>query len=231
MKELSRAAEKVLFDETETMLSGLAILGGKDFSRFIINDASFSLCEYLPGETIFSKKEYRKSLSLMIQGRATARKTHGGKDLVIRSFLPGEIFGVASLFCQKDEYVSEIRADSSCVVAFVPQEIVSEVFRRSSDAAIAYISLLSQKIRYLNDKLDNISAPSAISKLCYFLLEHQETTIAMQSLAQMLGVSRMTLYRSLDVLVENEWIQKDGKKLAVLDRDALTRVALSEEIF
>lgn len=231
MKELSRDTERRLFDEAEQMLSDLAILGREEFARFIIEDPAFLLCEYLTGETIFSKKEYRKSLSLMIRGRATARKIHGGKDLMIRSFVPGEIFGVASLFCQEDEYVSEIRADSCCVVAFVPQEIVSEVFRRSPDAAIAYISLLSQKIRYLNAKLDNISAPSAVSKLCYYLLENQETTIAMQSLSQTLGMSRMTLYRCLDTLIENRWLQKDGKKLTVLDRDALARVALSEEIF
>lgn len=231
MKELSRETERALFDEAKRMISDLAILGGKAFSDFVVEDSSFSLCEYAPGETIFSKRKYRKSLSIVICGRATARKLHGGRDLMIRSFEVGEIFGIAALFCHKDEYVSEIRADSSCVVAFVPQEIVSEVFRRSPDAAIAYISVLSQKICFLNDKLDNISAPSAISKLCYFLLEKQEATVAMQSLAQMLGISRMTLYRSLDVLVENEWVRKDGKKLTVLDRDALTRIALSEEIF
>ena len=231
MKELSRTCERSLFDEAEKMLSGRAFLGGAEFSGFVVENTKFSLWEYLPGETIFSKKEYRKSLSLLIKGRATARKVHGGKDLTIRSFAPGEIFGVASLFCEEDEYVSEIRADSSCVIAFVPQEIVSDVFRQSPDAAIAYISLLSQKIRYLNDKLDNISAPSALSKLCYYLLENPETTVAMQSLAQMLGVSRMTLYRSLDTLVENGWLLKDGKVLTVLDREALTRVALSEEFF
>ena len=231
MKELSLDTERELFDEAEKMLSDLEILGGEVFSKIIVEDAAFSLCEYLPGETIFTKKEYRKSLSLMIRGRATARKKHGGRDLMIRSFEPGDIFGIATLFCQKDEYVSEIRADSSCVVAFVPQKIVSEVFRESPDAAIAYISVLSQKICFLNDKLDNISAPSAISKLCYYLLEKQETKVSMQSLAQMLGISRMTLYRSLDILVENEWIRKEGKSLTVLDREALSRVALSEEIF
>lgn len=231
MKELSRDKAGLLFEETVNLLSGLSILGGEAFSKFIIESQDFSLCEYQPGETIFSKKEYRKSLSLIIKGCATARKVHGGKDLTIRSFVSGEIFGVASLFSQKDDYVSEIRADSICVVAFVPQEVVSEVFRRSPDAAISYISLLSQKIRYLNDKLDNISAPSALSKLCYYLLESQESIISMQSLAQTLGVSRMTLYRSIDTLLENGWIQKDGKKLTVLDRDALSRIALSEKIF
>lgn len=231
MRELYRDGEQALFDKAEKMLSDLAILGGKRFSGFIIEDPAFLLCEYQPDETIFSKKEYRNSLSLIIEGSATARKIHGGKDLTIRSFQAGDIFGVASLFCDAEEYVSEIRADLICVVAFVPQEIVSEIFRQSPDAAIAYISLLSQKIRYLNDKLDNISAPSAISKLCYYLLENQETSTSMQSLAQMLGMSRMTLYRSLDTLLENGWLKKDGKKLIVLDRNALTRVALSEEIF
>ena len=231
MRELYRDGEQALFDKAEKMLSGLTILGGKRFAGFITEDTAFSLCEYQPDETIFSKKEYRNSLSLIVEGSATARKVHGGKDLTIRLFQSGDIFGVASLFCEEKEYVSEIRADQTCVVAFVPQEIVSEIFRQSPDAAIAYISLLSQKIRYLNDKLDNISAPSAISKLCYYLLENHDMTISMQSLAQMLGMSRMTLYRSLDTLVENGWLKKDGKKLVVLDRNALTRVALSEEIF
>ena len=58
-----------------------------------------------------------------------------------------------------------------------------------------------------------------------------KTKVSMQSLAQMLGISRMTLYRSLDILVENEWIRKEGKSLTVLDREALSRVAFSEEIF
>lgn len=231
MRELYRDGKQVLFDKAEKMLSDLTILGGKRFAGFIIEDPAFSLCEYQSDETIFSKKEYRNSLSLIVEGSATARKVHGGKDLTIRSFQSGDIFGVASLFCEEEEYVSEIRADQTCVVAFVPQEIVSEIFRQSPDAAIAYISLLSQKIRYLNDKLDNISAPSAISKLCYYLLENHDMTISMQSLAQMLGMSRMTLYRSLDTLVENGWLKKDGKKLVVLDRNALTRVASSEEIF
>jgi len=231
MRKLCRDTERMYFEEAKTMLSNLAILGGTSYSGFVVEDFSFSICQYESGETIFSKRSYQKSLSLIIKGRATARKLHGGKDLTIRSFMPGEIFGVAALFSQEEEYVSEIRADSSCIVAFIPQETVSEVFRRSPDAAIAYISLLSQKIRYLNDKLDSISAPSAVSKLCYYLLENQETTIAMQSLAQILGISRMTLYRALDTLIENGWLQKEGKKLKVLDRDSLAQVALSEEIF
>ena len=231
MRELFRETEQLIFDEAKEIISNLVILGGKDLATWVIENSDFALCEYLPSETIFSRKAYRKSLSVIVRGRATVRKVHGGKELVIRSFEAGDVFGMAALFCDKEEYVSEIRADSSCVVAFVPQEIVSEVFRKSPEAAIAYISVLSQKICFLNDKLDNISAPSAISKLSYYLLEKQEITIAMQSLAQMLGVSRMTLYRSLDILVENKWVQKEGKKLTVLDREALTRVTLSEEIF
>lgn len=231
MKKLSREVEKAYFEEARVLLSDIDILGGKALSYLVVDNSAFSIYQYEAGETIFSKTNYQKSLSLIIKGKATALKRHGGKDLMIRTFLPGDVFGVAALFCQNVEYVSDIQADSLCVVAFVPQEIVDEVFRCSHDAAIAYISLLSQKIRYLNDKLDHISAPSALSKLCYYLLEKQETTIAMQALAQTLGISRMTLYRSLDALMENKWIKKEGKQLTVLDREALTRVALSEEIF
>ena len=55
MKELSLDTERELFDEAEKMLSDLEILGGEVFSKIIVEDAAFSLCEYLPGETIFTK--------------------------------------------------------------------------------------------------------------------------------------------------------------------------------
>ena len=171
MRVLSLKTEKQIFEKAQTILSDLEFLGGKSFSHSIINDPRFSMVEYESGETVYSKKEYKKALSLIVSGKVTARKVHGGKDLVIRTFDAGDLFGVAALFSQDDEYVSEIRADSKCTVAFVSQEIVSEIFLKSPEAALAYVSLLSQKIRYLNNKLDNISAPSALSKLCYFLIE------------------------------------------------------------
>ena len=219
------------YKEISDMIAELPFLGGNDFVSYILESELFSVCEYDPGEKIFSKDSFSKSLSILVEGKAVAKKTHGGKDLVIRSFQKGDLFGVAALFSEENEYVSEICADTKCVIAFIPQEIVNDIFQQSPHAAIAYISLLSQKIRYLNAKLDNISAPTALSKLCYYLLDSGDVRLSMQSLAQALGISRMSLYRCLDVLVQNGWLKKEGKSLVILDREALARIATSEEIF
>ena len=53
----------------------------------------------------------------------------------------------------------------------------------------------------------------------------------MQALSERLGMSRMTLYRNLDILVQNGCISKKGKVITVIDCEALSRAASSEEIF
>ena len=79
MRELFRETEQLIFDEAKEIISNLVILGGKDLATWVIENSDFALCEYLPSETIFSRKAYRKSLSVIVRGRATVRKVHGGK--------------------------------------------------------------------------------------------------------------------------------------------------------
>lgn len=231
MRELSMAQNAELYTAAHDMIAELEILGGAKYAESIIQDERFSVCEYSSGEIIFSKNSYKKALSLLVCGKATARKTNVGGEVVIRTFSQGDLFGVAALFSDEDEYVSEIRADGKCVIAFVPQDMISEIFCRFPDAAIAYISLLSRKIRYLNTKLDSFSAPNAHAKLCHFLLENPNVNSSMQALSERLGMSRMTLYRNLDLLVQNGCISKKGKVIKVIDCEALSRAASSEEIF
>lgn len=208
----------------------LAILGGHEGIERILNSPEVRFVSYEAGEVILSRKESRRVLVLLLSGRASARKHASGRDVIIRLFHEGDLFGIASLFGGEDTYVSEIRAEEKTVILTIPQAIMSDIFRRNPDAALAYIELLSGKIRYLNAKLDSFTAPSAYAKLCLYLLENGDTDIPIQQLAQHLGISRMTLYRSLVTLEENRIICKKGRVITVLDRRALALEIDSEPV-
>ncbi len=208
----------------------LAILGGSEGIDCILDSPEVQFISYEAGEIILSRRESQRALVLLLSGRASASKHAAGRDVIIRMFQEGDLFGIASLFGGEDTYVSEICAEEKTVVVTIPQAIISEIFRKNPDAALAYIELLSGKIRYLNAKLDSFTAPSAYAKLCLYLLENGDTDIPIQQLAQRLGISRMTLYRSLVTLEERQIICKKGRVITVLDRKALALGIDSEPV-
>ena len=230
MRVLDIQSDKQVFEIAADIIGRLEILGGTMYSDKIVHHHHFSICAYEKDERVFSRTEFIRSIAIVIQGFATVKKEYSGCDLVIRTLGEGDFFGVAALFGNEETYVSEVIAESGCTVAFVPESIVESVFRACPDAAITYIKTLSQKIRYLNKKIDNFTAPCALAKLSIYLYENPKLKISMKALAERLGMTRMTLYRNLNTLVENRCVRKEGKNIEVLDLEALLQYASPGEI-
>lgn len=170
-------------------------------------------------DTVFSRSSYIKALGVVISGTLTSHKTIAGGTLSLRNLESGDLFGLAALFGNAQGYVSTVFAKTNATVVFFSEDFLKMLFREYPESAIAYIVLLSQKIRYLNTKLDNFATPNAYSKLALFLYENRGFIGSMSSLADILGMSRMTLYRNLDILIEEGAITKNGKKITLINSD------------
>lgn len=170
-------------------------------------------------DTVFSRNAFAKALGVIIEGTLVSHKSIAGGTLALRNLECGDIFGLAALFGEAHGYVSTVYAKSRATVVFFSEDFLKKLFNKYPEYAIAYIRLLSQKIRYLNTKIDNFATPNAYSKLALYLYEHQGYEGSMSSLADILGMSRMTLYRNLDLLVEEGTILKNGKKITLINAD------------
>ena len=89
-----------------------------------------------------------------------------------------------------------------------------------------YLTLLSDKIVYLNKKIAVLTAASAEKKLALYIYEHminREFTpgTSLSELASVLQMGRASLYRAIDELTEKKIISKQGKKITVLDENTL----------
>ena len=89
-----------------------------------------------------------------------------------------------------------------------------------------YVAYLSQRIWFLNEKIDALAAGSAEGKLAQYLLTHSrggwmEWDCSATGLAKRLGVSRASLYRALDTLTASGAIRREAAGIRLLDEKRL----------
>ena len=170
------------------------------------------------GEVIYSEDCFKKALGLFLSGSASAVN----KSLYKKRFETGSVFGAAALFGRDNCYVSKIIADTNCEVLFITEDALKKIFNLYPAATINYITFLSNKIRFLNHKLNMISCTHAEDTVYNFLIQNMNSEkivnlpVSMTTLARMLGLGRATLYRNLDNLENKGKIKREKNNIKVI---------------
>lgn len=180
--------------------------------------AELSAERYPAGAVIYSRDEFRRAMGVVLSGRLAVLK---GKDLLLNTLGPGDCFGVAALFCPAEDYVTTVKANGPATLVFLDHQWLTGLFRRVPQTAVAYIAFLSQRIRFLNRKIDSFTAPTA-QEAVYRQIEETakegkaEISGGYSQLARTLNIGRASLYRALDALEEQGRIRREGKTVYLL---------------
>lgn len=179
------------------------------------------------GRTIYTPEDFRRCLGLLVSGTVQVSK----ENLIVSVLGPGELFGAAALFNDEEEYVTTLTARTDCDLVFFPQSLVEDLMSSCPAVARSYISYLSGRIRFLNGKIQGLIAPTAERKLEQYLAAHVrddwvEPDCPATGLAKRLNVSRASLYRAFDALEAAGAIKREGKRIRILDGEALRRGAV-----
>ena len=176
------------------------------------------------GEIIYSKDTFKNAIGFVLSGNVVAL-ANNHNEILLKNFTANMCFGVAALFGGGDCYVSTITAKTDCKILFITEDELKSIFNEYPQVAINYITFLSNKVRFLNEKLRVISCMSAEDTLMTYFSSVADgdgyTNIPknMTAFAKMLGLSRATLYRALDVLEKNGSILRENNKLKVIDNE------------
>lgn len=181
---------------------------------------TIKIMQYRRQEVIYSPTCYEKSLGILIKGKAIAEKGHG---VLLNTFSPGDCFGVAALFGDTGVYVATVKAVADSTILFLPLDSMRQLFELESQIAVNYILFLSNRIHFLNCKIDNFTAGAASQNLLTYLQAQappgQKTftlPVSMAKLSEMLNIGRSSLYRGFQSLEEQGLIQKNGKVITLL---------------
>lgn len=187
--------------------------------------------EYSKNDIVFSKTSFTRSLGIVLGGKLRVTKENADKRPIVMSTLQsGSLFGAAALFNSQGEYVTQITAIEHSRILFLPQRLIKRMIEREPEIAENYIRYLSERILFLNRKIYFLTAGTAEQRLASFLLdnlsegEYSEMPMPMHRLADALNMSRASLYRAFDLLIESGAVLKQGKLVCISNAELLNQL-------
>lgn len=175
--------------------------------------------DYARGDVLFSREACPRSLAFLLSGSALVYKRAGdGKRLLMNRLAPGDVFGMASLFCDAP-YPVEVIAEHAARAFFIGRERLEAAFSAEPCLARNYIALLSERIHFLNRRIEALAGDDVRERLLSVLdgfANGDAFTLpySLSQLAEMVGVGRASLYRALDELEREGVLSRDGRAIA-----------------
>lgn len=162
-------------------------------------------------------------LGIIIEGNATVKRLNDvGASITIRTISNGELFGSASVFGDWKDGMSSIVSNTKCTVRYIDEEKFSEIIKLYPQISLNYIAFLSDKIRFLNQKLDAFTAKTTEEKLYEYLLSQSDCdgninlSYGMAELSRRLNVGRTSIYRDISTLESKNLIKRNGNNFKII---------------
>lgn len=164
------------------------------------------------GEIIYDETHFRNALGIFLSGKGFA----GNGSATKAAFGEGAVFGAAALFGAGECYVSRIVAKTACRILFIPEDTLRALLAEYPVCAVNYVTFLSQKIRYLNEKIAQYTADNASAKLYRLLCDRADADgcvagVNVSLLARLTGMGRTSIYRAIAELETNGLIERQDK--------------------
>lgn len=179
---------------------------------------------YNKGDSIFSTKNFSRSVGIILEGSARVLKENDdGHEFILNTLNVGDVFGAAALFNDEKEYVSKIYAAEYCRAIFFSERLILRGIERDLSLAENYISYLSDRIVFLNRIIHFLISGSAQQRLANFFIENlseddfRPLPLNMTQLSSQLNISRASLYRVLDLLINSGAVSRNGKEYKISD--------------
>lgn len=169
---------------------------------------------FAAGDVIYTKERFANALGIVISGECTVYN----HQTELNHITQGRCFGAAAIFA-KEAYVTTIKTKKASRIAFLTSEDLTTLFRTFPEMAVRYIEFLSERILFLNHKIDSFTAPTSEEAVTEYLKKHQsaEGVVEIEGgyarLSRELSIGRATLYRVMNKLEEEQKISKNGNRI------------------
>lgn len=180
------------------------------------------LC-FSKGDVIACAGKNARKLGIIVKGRAQVTKDSGRVKMSVLS--KGDVFGAITLFGSNPDFLTDITAAEKCEAVFFSPESVERILSADGETARCYIGYLSDRIGFLNGKIDSYTGTSSGAKLAAWLLKNTENdgeiVLSMTNLCGLLSISRASVYRAFEELQRLGCVERNGKNIKVTDREKL----------
>ena len=195
-----------------------------------------SFRKYDPGEVVLmcGKDGETASLCVVLSGRVVIRSCDSKRSILLRFASAGSEVGAAGLFSSTPIETSVTACgDGPTEIFLISRDSVLTLIDKSFGARFRdnLFRLLSDKVRFLNERISCVTGGSAERRLAFFLNSCRvsddgtvDPGMSMTALAYSLDIGRASLYRAFDSLSSEGIIRRDGDKIIVTDKEKLEKI-------
>lgn len=197
-------------------------------------DRATTLSSCRRGRIFYMPEDTSEVLFLLKEGRVQLyRISPDGKKLVIATIGPGTVFGEMALIGQ-GMHNTFAEATEDCVLLVMSREDVERLLVTRPKVALRIFEALGSRLRETESRLEEIAFKGIPARLASLLLqladEHGSDTVAgmtHQDLGEQIGTYRETTTQTLNIFKAEGLIDIGRKRITILDREGLQRVAES----
>ena len=192
----------------------------------ILSSKEYLVKLFSRGDIIFSPDNAPRVLAVILKGTAEVSKNTGKGALYMSELTEGKISGMSCLFNEAAAFPTTVKAKESMRVLFIDKQQLMALFSSDPHILENYLSLLSKKICFLNEKIESITATDVKEALKNYLLDTSDKLntltfslpVSVQKLSELLSVGRTSIYRAFDELTYDGFLTKNGKVITITER-------------
>ena len=184
---------------------------------------------YRAGQLIYLQGTHADQFYYLISGSVRSFiSTRDGEERVLNVHRPGDLMGEASFFDECPRVTSAMAMTESRVIA-VDRAQLNDIFSRHPELAIPMLQHLARTVRLLSAHVDSAGLPAEQRIARHLLALPGDGTSPLscthESIGQAVGVSRVTVSRTLGQFSRDGLIHPGYRSVVILDRDGLEELA------
>lgn len=184
----------------------------------LLKEEGICFKKYLKGDLLLDGSIRSKELFIIVRGTASVYKHVSAQKTVLMSKLKkSDIFGMATLFSE-NAFPTSVVSDGELLALVISKTVVERWFSSKNELIKNYIGILSDKIQFLNRRIESFAAYENKDKLYNYLKSIAPKgggafalPCPVKELSELLGMGRTSLYRSMEILEEEKKLTKTGK--------------------
>ncbi|WP_396170684.1 Crp/Fnr family transcriptional regulator [Flavobacterium sp.] len=188
------------------------------------------------GEPIFEEGESVNGIFCIKDGVCKLSKlSANGKDQIVKLVKPGELLGQRSLISDEPANLSAVALEDM-EVCFIPKTEIMGFFNKNNQFSMNVMKTICGDLKEADDHMVSMAQKSVKERLAETLLYLEDTfgknsdgslhiQLSREELAGMIGTATESCIRLLSELNKTGVIDLTGKKITIIDRNKLKRMA------
>jgi CRP/FNR family transcriptional regulator len=190
-----------------------------------------------PDALLWQAGEEAQAMHVILEGEVRVVRGSAGRQRVVHHERRGGTLGDVALFAGAPYPATAIAATRVVTIA-LPPDVLHALIAADPAFALAIMRTLSNRVRHLIERLDQLGSWSVRARLARYLLERHERarssafTLGMtqQALAEELGTAREVIVRTLRELRDEGYLVRSGRgRFRVNDAEQLHALARPSE--